>query len=1119
MFKRSTHCRVPGVAISKLLLLFFVAFATLAVSSAPALAVTEGTGWEATSSVSPTNLPPGGTGEIQLNIINTGAKPSTGSITVTNALPAGVSATAAGGMSPTRNEIFSSEEEEEKFGGARWECGGTTVITCTSNPAFLPSLPVLNSGVYGNDTYEPEIAERIGIAVKVAGDASGMSANRITVTGGGAAGTTSVSDPVTVSFAQPGFGFGGWDVWFTNADGTLDTQAGSHPYAATFAFGLNVPTNGQLAGGEVRNLEAVLPPGFFGDPGAVPQCTRTQLDGQLCPPQTQIGIDGVGKGGGLEGGNNAFEIGEIPVYNMVPPPGVPAEFAFEVAGKHSFLDAGVRSGNGYGIVEHIDNIPEVDLDENILTLWGVPAEASHNAQRCEALNGKQNEKICDVPSGVIPKPFLTLPTSCAGPGEPVPAFTIRGLGTWTEPNATAETSVLTHDGSDTPTGFTGCEKLSIGPSLSAVPDTSFADTPAGLTADVRVPQETLTLPDGLVAATLKNTKVTLPEGLVINPGQAAGLVACRAAEANVHGEGPQSCPAASKVGTVKIQTPLLEGELESELEGNVYVLQSNPPNLQLLVAASADGIFLKLVGDVHLNETTGQLTTTFTETPELPFTDFKLSFSGGAQAALATPTRCGSYATNSDFTPWTSPVGEDVLFSSSFQITSGPGGSGCVSPLPFGPSLIAGATTDQAGGFTDFSLLLQRADGQQRIEKLQFRTPAGLLGMISKVPLCPEPQAAQGTCSAASLIGHTVVASGPGPFPLIVPEPGRPQAPIYLTGGYKGAPYGLSIAVPVEAGPFNLGTVVVRSSIAVDPHTAQLTVTTDPLPSILDGVPTDLRTIDAVIDRPGFMFNPTNCSPQSFAGTASSYEGAAAAISSPFQVGSCQSLKFAPDFKVSTQGKTSKADGASLEAKILYPTGALGANQASSQANIASVKVDLPKQLPSRLTTLQKACTAAQFNANPAGCPAASVVGHATAVTPVLPVPVTGPAYFVSHGGEAFPSLIIVLQGYGVTVDLVGTTFISKASVTSSTFKTVPDVPISSFDLTLPEGKYSALAANGNLCTSKLAMPTAFTGQNGAEVHESTKIAVTGCAKTHKAKKKHKKKGHKAKKHSKRKTK
>ena len=273
------------------------------------------------------------------------------------------------------------------------------------------------------------------------------------------------------------------------------------------------------------------------------------------------------------------------------------------------------------------------------------------------------------------------------------------------------------------------------------------------------------------------------------------------------------------------------------------------------------------------------------------------------------------------------------------------------------------------------------------------------------------------------------------------------------------------------AGAFGCGAVylgdaqVVRARIEVDPHTAQLTVTTDALPSIIDGIPTDLRSINAVIDRPGFMFNPTNCSPQSFSGVARSIEGTTAAISSPFQMGSCRSLAFKPDFRVSTSGRTSRADGASLEARILYPTGALGANQASSQSNIQSVKVDLPKQLPSRLTTLQKACTAAQFESNPAGCPAASVVGHATAVTPVLPVPVTGPAYFVSHGGEAFPSLIVVLQGYGVTVDLVGSTFISKAGITSSTFKTVPDVPITSFDLTLPEGKYSALpAANGNLC-------------------------------------------------------
>ena len=453
--------------------------------------------------------------------------------------------------------------------------------------------------------------------------------------------------------------------------------------------------------------------------------------------------------------------------------------------------------------------------------------------------------------------------------------------------------------------------------------------------------------------------------------------------------------------------------------------------------------------------------------------------------------------------------------SSSFAIESGPGGSPCPSsPLPFAPSLIAGSTTDQAGGFTNFSLLLQNADAQQRIGALQFKVPEGLSGMISKVALCPEPQAEQGTCSAASQIGHATVAAGPGPYPLVIPQPGEPPAAIYLTGPYQGAPFGLSIVTPVIVGPFNLGTNVVRAKVEVDPHTAQITVTTDPsgphaIPAILDGVPTDLRTIDTVIDRPGFMFNPTDCNPMAFSGTATSTQGATAPISSHFQVGSCRSLEFKPDLKVSTSGKTSRADGASLTAKLIYPTGPLGANQASSQSNIARVKVELPKQLPSRLKTLQKACLAATFEANPANCPAASVVGHATAITPVLPVPLTGPAYFVSHGGEAFPSLIVVLQGYGVTVDLVGSTFISKHGITSSTFKTVPDVPVSTFELTLPEGPFSALAAHGNLCTiKKLAMPTEFFAQNGATIHQSTLIKATGCPKkqTHKThQRKHKK--------------
>jgi len=402
-----------------------------------------------------------------------------------------------------------------------------------------------------------------------------------------------------------------------------------------------------------------------------------------------------------------------------------------------------------------------------------------------------------------------------------------------------------------------------------------------------------------------------------------------------------------------------------------------------------------------------------------------------------------------------------------------------------------------------------------------------------------------GTCPGSSQIGHTVVASGPGPFPLIVPEPGRPEAPIYLTGPYEGAPFGLSIVTPVIAGPFNLGTVVTRAKIEINPYTAQITVVTDPLPQIIDGVPTDLREVDSVIDRPEFMFNPTNCNSSSFSGTAAGTPppglggaGASAPIESHFKVGSCQSLKFTPQFTASTSGKTSKSQGASLTLKVARETG-----PSSQQANFTLAKIELPKQLPSRLTTLQKACTAAQFEANPAGCPSASDIGHVKVTTPILPVPLEGPAYFVSHGGEAFPSVIFVLQGDNVTIDVISTTFISKSGITSATIKTVPDQPFTSFELSFPEGAYSALAANGNLCaqtktvttkhkitkkvhgktvhktitthTTKggralnpLQIPTEFIAQNGLEVHQNTPVSVSGCSKTKPAKKpvKHKRK-------------
>jgi hypothetical protein len=1036
--------------------IFLLSCALWLLWSASALAAVEAPGWHVFGRTLPTNIAPGGEGKLELQIYNIGAaEDSNEGPTMTIALPEGVTAT----------------------GG----CPGTTVVTCDLGSISAGGRSLLEIPVH--------VAEHTP-------ESNGEA--QVTVAGGGALIAASTTVPIRISSTVPGLGFSNFDTWFSNPDGTIDMQAGSHPYELTVAYAVNTRTKGEYnlpTGGEEHDIYVNLPPGLVGNPNAVPQCTREQFDGgesglPECPASSQVGEDIVNVAGA--GGVH------LPVYNLVPPAGVAAQFAFTLSSQNLFLDAGVRTGSDNGITEHADDIPQLTINFNETTIWGVPAEASHDAHR-EGVGCVNDGSGCG--SSAAPLPFLTLPTSCEGPQAP----SIEMHGTWQNEQADVSAQSTVRGDNGLPTGFTGCERLKhFAPSISIAPDTSYADTPAGLTVDVRMPQGLN--PEGLATAGLKDTTVTLPQGVVINPGQATGLQACQPSqEARGAGyeedEGPPSCPSASKVGTDEIETPLLR----DKLRGSVYLLQSNPPHLQLLVVASGDGVNLKLVGNVELDPVTGRLTTTFKETPDLPFTDFKLAFSGGAQAALATPTGCGVYTTNADFTPWSTPFVEDALDASSFQITGGPGGSACASPLPFAPSMTAGATTDQAGGFTDFTMLLQRGDGQQRIERLQFKTPEGLLGMISQVPLCGEPQAASGDCSAVSQIGHTVATAGPGPYPFEVPQAGGPPAPIYLTGPYEGAPYGLSIVVPVVAGPFNLGTVVLRAKIEVDPHTSQLTITTGALPLILDGIPTDLRAIDAVIDRPGFMFNPTDCAPMSFSGTAFSDEGASAPLESHFQVGSCQALKFQPDFKVSTQGKTSRTDGASLVAKIVYPTGNLGFNQATSQANIQTVRVELPKRLPSRLSTLQKACPAKVFEANPSSCPGASVVGHATALTPVLPVPLSGPAYFVSHGGEKFPSLIVVLQGDGVTVDLEGTTFISKAGITSSTFKQVPDVPIGSFELVLPEGRFSALTAVGNLCKGSLSMPTEFTGQNGAVVKQPTKVAVTGCPKAKKAT--HKKKG------------
>jgi hypothetical protein len=938
------------------------------------------------------------------------------------------------------------------------------------------------------------------------------------------------------------------------------TQAGAHPWGltATGEFATEMGSKGYpVPVHDVKDIVTDLPPGLLGDPQAVPRCplARVTNGAGLCPNDTQVGYYRVHDFGG------AKEY-LAPIVNVVPEAGQSAEFALEntapldeplLTAHLVRTDAGGVERYAFAVVSK--SIPEIALTKFELTLWGVPADSSHNMMRgrvCRKaspgpLKCEGGNQPTDLPPDQPPVPFLSMPTDCSGGVE---STTVRA-DSWQEPGEIEEPGAGESEGrykgyikENIPfTAVTGCELLQFKPGtgITVEPDTELADEPVGLGVNLKIPlnQE----PGSNTTPLLRDTRVTLPEGMSVSPGVVDGIQACNefgpeginitGPESEKHGEdgewqlAPGHCPDASIVGTAEATTPYLP----VPVKGHVYLarpgcggagqsactdqdaLDGNLYKLYLELGGEGElantGIEFKVPLQTEVNPATGQLTANARELVQAPYNEVKIDLNGGPRAPLANPPTCGQAFATADLTPWSAPgrIEEegandgllvtgtpDSLSSSIFNV------SGCGSPTPFNPEFVAGMVTPQAGQFSSFTMNLSRQDREQYIKGIQLHTPPGLLALLASVPLCPEYQANEparyGECTA-SKIGTTRVASGAGSHPFEI------EGNVYLTGPHDGAPFGLSIVTHAVAGPFNLGLVVVRARIDIDPENSTATITTDEtgpyaVPQIVFGVPLRLQRITVDIDRPGFMFNPTNCKAQQIVASVSGAQEAVKDVSSPFAVAGCKSLAFKPGFSVSTSAHTSRKDGASLDVKLSYPVNSLG-----SEANITRVKVDLPKRLPSRLTTLQKACPAATFAANPAQCPAASIVGIARAKTPLLPVGLAGPAYFVSHGGEAFPDLVIVLEGDGVRVDLTGTTFISKAGITSSTFKTVPDVPVGTFELYLPEGKYSALAANGNLCKSqsKLKMPTEFVAQNGAVIKQSTQIQVSGCAAS-KAKKK-----------------
>jgi hypothetical protein len=916
--------------------------------------------------------------------------------------------------------------------------------------------------------------------------------------------------------SQASFGLENFDVAFTSEDGSPATQAGSHPFAMTTTFNFDTklnPSSEVIPDEELKNLTAEQIVGLVGDPSATPRCSTGDFLSHnsqftsLCPNSTAVGAVVVAI-------LNLGTAQAAPVFNLSPPPGVAAKLGFIIDTEPVTIEVGVKQTSPYNISAVLINTPQaVRLYGTKLVLWGVPANPAHDPYRgsCLSLSGSFSsfQSVGDCPSGAPEVPFLTLPRSCQGP-----LATSFEADSWQQPEVFVKGFSETHDNSEPPDplGMTGCSKLAFNPTITAQPTSVAAQSPSGLDFALNVHDEGLTNPLGVAESDIKKAVVTLPEGMTANPSLAEGLNVCseedlaRETIGSAPGEG---CPQESKIGTVEVETPLLE----EPLKGSLFIAKpyANPFNsllaLYFVLKSPTLGIMIKQPAEVEPNPVTGQLVTVVENIPQLPFSHFTLHFREGARSPLVTPPACGTYNATAELTPWSG--GAPATTSSAFQIVSGTNAGPCPAGgvPPFAPEATTGTLNNNAGGYSQFDLKISRKDGEQELTRFSTTFPPGLTGNLTGIPFCPDSaieaarqktgaqELSEPSCPAVSEIGHTLVSAGVGT--VLAQAPGK----VYLAGPYHGSALSIVSVTAAKVGPFDLGTVVIRFALRVNPITAQVEIDSagsDPIPHIIQGIVVNVREIHAYIDRQKFILNPTSCNPMSIqnivTGAGADFtnpaDQAPVLLASPFQAADCANLAFKPSFHVSTSGKTSKAGGASLSVKLSFPTGSLG-----TEANISKVKVDLPKQLPSRLTTLQKACLAATFEANPATCPAASIIGHAKAITPILPVPLEGPAYFVSHGGEAFPSLVMVLQGYGVTIDLTATTFISKAGITSSTFKAVPDQPVTSFELTLPEGKYSALAANGNLCTSKLAMPTAFTAQNGAEIHESTPVSVTGCPK------------------------
>jgi hypothetical protein len=1086
----------------------------------PALALASqgGPAWVLESTAMPTVFELNGAKDAYFIVAtNTGSATSSGEVRVEDHLPHGV--TVANPVPRAYFDVPSSGPGTESESGPRQPCtwSEAVVICRTTEPIPPGGILTLRVFVTLSGGIEGQLPANSGTLSEIGG--AGAASVELHEASPPIIGTSPASAGATVTSTV------------TSLSGTGQVHAGEHPasiltnvkYNTTY-FDSPAQFEEYLPIAAPRTQIVDLPAGLVGDARALPACSGAELAAEDCPADTQVGAVAVVH-------SEVDHTYDRKLYNITPEGNTPAEFGFALVKTVVLLKTRLLpSAGGYVLSVSVPTTPvseAVKIAGAQTEFFGFP----------NAVNGL-------TAAGGLGDALLTVPVDCGA----TRLDALWEADFWELPTfwVANETPVFDDSSGE---AITSCQSVPFDPSVAVAPigmTAQDSDSPAGvqLQLTMRNEEESLTSSSAIAPSDVKDAVVRFPAGLSISPSAANGLAACPASgpegidlgrddllsdhnqvqEGEVLGDdelvhpAPGHCPLASQIGEAEVTSPLVA----QPLKGHVYIASPNCGEADqsactsmsaedgqlfgLWLELAGDGIVIKLPGEVSVNPATGQITTRFAETPQLPFATLKVKLNDGPDAPLATPQSCGTFNTTVDLTPWSTPYIADANVATPFSITSCSGG--------FAPSFSAGTTSPAGGAFTPFTTTFSRHDGEQYLSGVSVTLPSGLLGKIAGVGQCGEAEvkaaeANTGGCPESSRLGTVTAAAGAGS------EPFWQSGNVYLTGPYDGAPFGLVIVVPANAGPYHLGNIVVRARIEINPSTAQVMTISNPLPQMIDGIPLRIQTVNVTLSREGFVFNATNCGHQQITGTITSAQGTQAAVSTGYASSGCGSLPFKPVFSASTNGKTSKQDGASLSVRITKQAG---------EANIAKVDLTIPDQLPSRLTTLQKACTEAQFNANPAGCPSASDIATATVHTPLLNAPLTGPVFFVSHGGAAFPDVEMVLQAEGVKLIVDGHTQI-KNGVTYSRFETVPDAPFTSFEFVAPQGPYSIFSANGSLCSptktekdktkvtarakngrtrkvtrtvtktvpATLEMPTEITGQNGTVMKQNTKIAVTDC--------------------------